>query len=66
MIYERIAVGLLFAALILAFWCEFSGKWRKTIFSFLFESTEGTIVSCPTCNALGIRPLDCQCGEEPQ
>jgi hypothetical protein len=58
-----IAVALLFFILAVAFWCEQSEEIKKRLFSFFFESTEDTIVTCPSCNIQGVRPLPCQCAE---
>jgi hypothetical protein len=58
-----IAVTLLFLILAIAFWCEQSEQIKKRLFSFFFESTDDTIVTCPSCKTQGVRPLPCTCAE---
>ena len=58
-----IAVGVIFLIIAIAWWCEYADHWRGWVFSFLFESTEDTIVTCPTCNIQGVRPLPCNCAD---
>lgn len=58
-----IAVTVLFLIIAIALWCEVGDQWRRKFFSFFFESTDDTIVTCPSCKTQGVRPLSCQCAE---
>ncbi len=58
-----IAVTVLFLIIAIALWCEVADQWRRKFFSFFFESTDDTIVTCPSCKTQGVRPLPCTCAE---